>query len=78
MEASKKFGLAAIGKVSQDLPSVSTDITAISNRVGVLEGINASSRILALENQIATLLSHTHDYQDNNGTIEVTKTTSSN
>ena len=78
MKSTKKFGLVAMGQVQQVLPASSATITAVSNRVGILEGINASSRILALENQIAALLSHTHDYQDDDGTIEVTKTTSSN
>ena len=74
MKSTKKFGLVAMGQVQQVLPASSATITAVSNRVAILEGDNLDTRIDALENQIATLLSHTHDYDDGG----VTKTTESN
>lgn len=74
----KKFGLTAIGKVTQSFPATDATITAISNRVAVLEGQSLDSRIDALEATIALLVSHTHDYDDDNGTTTVTKTTESN
>ena len=48
------------------------------DRIAVLEDQSLDSRITELETQIALLLSHTHSYEDDDGTIITTKTTGSN
>ena len=72
----KKYGLSAIGQITQSIPNVAVDLTGVSNRVATLEGQNLNARIATLEAQIATLLSHTHTYEDDNGTTVETKSTS--
>lgn len=70
-KAGKKFGKVAMGKVQQALPSTDANVTAVSNRVSVLEGYTLHSRITALEALVDSLTTHKHDYDDG-GVAEVT------
>jgi len=47
----------------------------LETRITAVEGINAEARIAQLEAEIATLLNHTHSYEDDDGTTATTKTT---
>jgi len=69
----EKFGKVAIGQVQQSKVITSTDLTGVSNRVAVLEGYNLDARLDALEAQMATMLTHKHNYDDG-GIAEQTST----
>lgn len=77
--AKERFGKIALGKAQQVIPTAEVSLTAMSNRIAILEGqlLNsrlsaAESKIVTLENQVATLLLHKHNYDDGG----VQKTTS--
>jgi len=62
-----------MGKINQSQAATSVDLTGVSNRVAVLEGYNLDARLDALEAQMATMLTHKHNYDDG-GVAEQTST----
>ena len=84
--AKDKFSRMAFAKVYQAVPTQDTNLTAISNRVALLEGEMLSSRLVTAEDTIellqsdieslqtlvTKLVSHTHGYDDS-GTTKTTQ-----
>lgn len=84
--AKDKFSRMAFAKVYQAVPAQDAGLTAISNRVALLEGEMLSSRLKIAENTIellqsdvaslqalvTKLVSHTHQYDDS-GTTKTTQ-----
>ena len=81
-----KFSRMAFVKVYQAVPTQDANLTAISNRVALLEGEMLSSRLVTAEDTIellqsdiaslqtlvTKLVSHTHQYDDS-GTTKTTQ-----
>ena len=76
MKSTKKFGLVAMGQVQQVLPTSSATITAVSNRVAILEGYNLDPRVAALEAGGSTSKSYGSFYLSGSGATSLGSTES--
>jgi len=73
----RSLAVAAISKASTTQNITEENVTAISNRVAVLEGANLITRLAELEARLANYENHTHSYEDDNGANTTVKSTGS-
>ena len=71
----RSIAVAALGKAVATQTISQANVTAISNRVAVLEGYNLHTRLAELEARLAQYEAHTHSYTDKDGATTLTKST---
>jgi hypothetical protein len=79
MGAKEKLGIVANAKINRTVPVTDENITALSNRVSVLEGFNISQMkddLIQLMLDMQNLKNHYHTYEDDNGVSTTSKDTS--
>ena len=71
----RSLAVAALSKSIGTQTITQASVTAVSNRVAVLEGYNLHTRLAALEARLAQYENHTHSYTDKDGANTLTKST---